>query len=117
MRVKYAHVSIGVLHASGWAEDSWILASQSVSCDRHVLGWGGPIVQRSSDGRGLIFPRVLSYVHCEPMRGRGAEIRIYHTYCGRGRISPRFRGKYIVLAIRHTSGREAILVRVKGAQL
>ena len=76
-------------------------------------GGGGPIVQRSLDGRGLIFPRVLSYVHCEPMLGRGAEIRIYHTYCGRGHISPRFRGKYIVLAIRHTSGRKPILVRVK----
>jgi len=48
------------------------------------------------------------------MRGRGAEIGIYHTYCRRGRISPRFRGKYIVLAIRYTSGRKPILVRVNG---
>jgi len=32
---------------------------------------------------------------------------------GRGRISPRIRRKYIVHAIGHTSGRDAILIRVK----
>jgi hypothetical protein len=31
----------------------------------------------------------------------------------RGRISPRFRGKYIVHAIRDRGGRRAILIRVK----
>jgi len=43
-------------------------------------GGRGPIVQRSSDGR--------------------------------GRISPRIRGKYIVHAIRDRGGRRAILIRV-----
>jgi len=52
---------------------------------------------------------------CEPMLGRGAEIRIYHMYCGRGRISPRFRAKYMLLAIRDRGGRRAILIRVKSA--
>jgi len=44
--------------------------------------------------------------------GRGGAI-VQRSWDGRGRINPRFRGKYIVHAIRHTSGREAILVRVK----
>jgi len=47
---------------------------------RDGAGGGGPIIQRSSDGR--------------------------------GRIRPRIRGYYIVHAIRNTSGRYAILVRV-----
>ena len=52
---------------------------------RDGAGGGGPIIQRSSDGR--------------------------------GRIRPRIRGYYIVHAIRHTSGRYAILVRVNAVTL
>jgi len=73
------------------------------------------MVQRSLDGRGLYVPciGVLRNITLAITRwgGRGGPL-VQRSSDGRGRINPRFRGKYIVHAIRHTSGREAILVRV-----